>query len=204
MWRYCCEVFDYLALGALVLGAARGLEGAGTGVADAVAQRMEVGSGGGNLATKTTDAEDLEIEILNCENQVISRFPRNRQRINRPPANGPNPANPNAPGTQATTTAAEQRSATATTEGPGDSMPSSGPPAPSSSPLGGAPGTGASGDSGGSNPSSSCGAVFCVHGGLSPLIDSIDKIRLIDRKQEVPHEGAMCDLLWYEATPSSF
>jgi len=35
-----------------------------------------------------------------------------------------------------------------------------------------------------------------VHGGLSPLIDTIDKIRLIDRKQEVPHEGAMCDLLW--------
>lgn len=28
------------------------------------------------------------------------------------------------------------------------------------------------------------------------MIDSIDKIRLIDRKQEVPHEGAMCDLLW--------
>jgi hypothetical protein len=35
-----------------------------------------------------------------------------------------------------------------------------------------------------------------VHGGLSPLIDTVDKIRLIDRKQEVPHEGAMCDLLW--------
>jgi len=28
------------------------------------------------------------------------------------------------------------------------------------------------------------------------MIDSIDKIRLIDRKQEVPHEGPMCDLLW--------
>lgn len=38
--------------------------------------------------------------------------------------------------------------------------------------------------------------MLCVHGGLSPLIDSIDKIRLLDRKQEVPHEGAMCDLLW--------
>lgn len=35
-----------------------------------------------------------------------------------------------------------------------------------------------------------------MHGGLSPLIDTIDKIRLLDRKQEVPHEGAMCDLLW--------
>ena len=40
------------------------------------------------------------------------------------------------------------------------------------------------------------GEVLCVHGGLSPLIDSIDKIRLLDRKQEVPHDGAMCDLLW--------
>jgi hypothetical protein len=35
-----------------------------------------------------------------------------------------------------------------------------------------------------------------VHGGLSPHIDHIDHIRLLDRKQEVPHEGAMCDLLW--------
>ena len=28
------------------------------------------------------------------------------------------------------------------------------------------------------------------------MIDTVDKIRLVDRKQEVPHEGAMCDLLW--------
>lgn len=40
------------------------------------------------------------------------------------------------------------------------------------------------------------GQVFCVHGGLSPDIGTIDEIRSIDRKQEVPHEGAMCDLLW--------
>merc|ERR1719499_1878403 len=38
--------------------------------------------------------------------------------------------------------------------------------------------------------------VFCVHGGLSPTINTIDQIRTIDRKQEVPHEGPMCDLLW--------
>jgi serine/threonine-protein phosphatase 4 catalytic subunit len=66
--------------------------------------------------------------------------------------------------------------------------------------------------------------IFCVHGGLSPSINTIDQvrrpgsstvpqthdpdsvvsgmclllpqIRVIDRKQEVPHEGAMCDLMW--------
>ncbi|WFD44126.1 protein-serine/threonine phosphatase [Malassezia psittaci] len=40
------------------------------------------------------------------------------------------------------------------------------------------------------------GRVFCVHGGLSPTVVTMDQIRSIDRKQEVPHEGAMCDLLW--------
>jgi len=38
--------------------------------------------------------------------------------------------------------------------------------------------------------------VFCVHGGLSPSINHLDQIRTINRKQEVPHDGAMCDLLW--------
>lgn len=40
------------------------------------------------------------------------------------------------------------------------------------------------------------GGVFCVHGGLSPNIKHINQIRVIDRKQEVPHDGPMCDLLW--------
>ena len=34
------------------------------------------------------------------------------------------------------------------------------------------------------------------HGGLSPSIDTLDNIRALDRIQEVPHEGPMCDLLW--------
>lgn len=40
------------------------------------------------------------------------------------------------------------------------------------------------------------GKVLCVHGGLSPSIQTLDQVRLLDRKQEVPHEGPMCDLLW--------
>lgn len=38
--------------------------------------------------------------------------------------------------------------------------------------------------------------IFCLHGGLSPSLDTLDHIRQLDRVQEVPHEGAMCDLLW--------
>jgi serine/threonine-protein phosphatase 2A catalytic subunit len=37
---------------------------------------------------------------------------------------------------------------------------------------------------------------FCLHGGLSPNIATLDEVRGLNRKQEVPHEGAMCDLLW--------
>ena len=38
--------------------------------------------------------------------------------------------------------------------------------------------------------------MLCVHGGLSPDIITLDQMRLIDRKQEIPHEGAFCDLMW--------
>ncbi|KAK4379608.1 hypothetical protein RND71_001470 [Anisodus tanguticus] len=38
--------------------------------------------------------------------------------------------------------------------------------------------------------------IFCLHGGLSPSIETLDNVRSFDRVQEVPHEGAMCDLLW--------
>jgi len=38
--------------------------------------------------------------------------------------------------------------------------------------------------------------IFCLHGGLSPSIDTLDHARALDRVQEVPHEGPMCDLVW--------
>lgn len=40
------------------------------------------------------------------------------------------------------------------------------------------------------------GSVLCVHGGLSPDISTIDQIRLMERNQEIPHEGPFCDLMW--------
>ncbi len=39
-------------------------------------------------------------------------------------------------------------------------------------------------------------AFFCLHGGLSPSTDTLDDINALERMQEVPHEGPMCDLLW--------
>lgn len=40
------------------------------------------------------------------------------------------------------------------------------------------------------------GKVLCIHGGLSPEIKTIDQIRIIDRKKEIPHEGPFSDLMW--------
>lgn len=149
VWRYCCEVFDYLALGAIVLGASSEL-----------------------VPTSASSNEDeLEIEVLDSKGVVTMNTYRPRQRSSSEASTDSRNISP-------------PRDISAT---PGQAA------APSRS---GAPGTGASGDGNGSAVTSRTGAVLCVHGGLSPLIDSVDKIRLIDRKQEVPHEGAMCDLLW--------
>jgi len=142
VWRYCCEVFDYLALGAIVLGASNTLPD----------------------SPRCENGEDVEVQVRNSKDEIITNFPRRMSQGQEATPNG-------APLPNGITT-------------------------PSSAPTRtGPPGSGASGSSAGSlgNPA---GAVLCVHGGLSPLIDHIDKIRLLDRKQEVPHEGAMCDLLW--------
>ncbi|KAJ3038087.1 putative serine/threonine protein phosphatase [Rhizophlyctis rosea] len=39
-------------------------------------------------------------------------------------------------------------------------------------------------------------SIFCVHGGLSPSLHTVDQIRVIDRFREIPHEGPMADLVW--------
>ena len=39
-------------------------------------------------------------------------------------------------------------------------------------------------------------SIFCLHGGLSPSIDTLEQIKQLDRFMEVPHEGPICDLLW--------
>ena len=38
--------------------------------------------------------------------------------------------------------------------------------------------------------------ILCIHGGLSPEIRTLDQIRIINRKMEIPHEGGFCDIMW--------
>ncbi|KIO04815.1 hypothetical protein M404DRAFT_1000360 [Pisolithus tinctorius Marx 270] len=38
--------------------------------------------------------------------------------------------------------------------------------------------------------------MLCVHCRLSPDIRTLDQIRVLSRAQEIPHEGAFCDLMW--------
>lgn len=47
------------------------------------------------------------------------------------------------------------------------------------------------------------GQIFCLHGGLSPSIDTLDHIRALDRLQEVPHEVSAIVYHWNSFSPAS-
>jgi diadenosine tetraphosphatase ApaH/serine/threonine PP2A family protein phosphatase len=162
VWRYCCEVFDYLALGALILGAT-------TDIPPFPSSSNEI------LNTQSTmpDSDDeVESEVLNAQGEVTAKTLRQRFQtlsISSQSQNSRISPSPDVDPTSPVASLDATSSLTSTHAGPSTY----------DTPL-----------------TSTTGAVLCVHGGLSPLIDTVDKIRLIDRKQEVPHEGAMCDLLW--------
>ena len=43
---------------------------------------------------------------------------------------------------------------------------------------------------------------LCLHGGLSPELETVDDIRTIDRFHEPPPSGPMCDILWADPAPT--
>lgn len=156
VWRYCCEVFDYLALGALVLGAS-------TEVPENKMQVQQYDTQG----TLPEPEGEIECEVLDANGDVRDRLLR--RQFNFAPRQGGSRLSPG-----------PDRDVEEPPSSPGTS-----PVQPVHIPS-----------SLYKSPSTTTGALLCVHGGLSPLIENLDQIRLIDRKQEVPHEGAMCDLLW--------
>lgn len=38
--------------------------------------------------------------------------------------------------------------------------------------------------------------MLCIHGGLSPEIETLEDISSVERVREVPVDGAVCDLVW--------
>ena len=44
--------------------------------------------------------------------------------------------------------------------------------------------------------------IFCIHGGLSPLIQNINQINILDRFMDIPTEGPIADIMWSDPDAS--